>query len=406
MVNPDQRSVEEMLAGMSDQPRIGILTAGGDCPGLNAVIRGVVKSGMALGFQIVGFEQGFEGLVDPIRCRLLDHRNTAGILIQGGTILGSANRGKFGSKVGVDQLRKLPAELVAEVAETFQRFQLQGLICVGGDGSLSTAQQFHESGLPVVGVPKTIDNDLDCTAMTFGFDSAVDCAADALDRLHTTAASHGRVMVLEVMGRHAGWIALQAGIAGGADVILIPEIPWKFENIFAKIDLRRQMGKSFTMVVVAEGAHLPGGHAVTAEAQQTDRQTRLGGIGNRIASEIQERTGQEARCVVLGHLQRGGRPTTFDRSLATMYGAHAVRLIMQKKFGEMVSSDPPEIVSVPISRAIEKLRTVQPQSSAVQAARAMGISFGDHPRPMNPFVVVPPSGRRTAGSKSGPIGGP
>lgn len=373
--------------GRDSRPTIGILTSGGDCPGLNAVIRGAVKAGMALGYRIVGFEQGFEGLVDPVRFRYLDHRNTAGILIQGGTILGSTNRGRFGARVGVDQKRQLPDELIAQVGETFRRFGLEGLICVGGDGSLATAQQFHEAGLPVVGVPKTIDNDLGCTAFTFGFDSAVDCAVDALDRLHTTAASHSRVMVLEVMGRHAGWIALHAGIAGGADVILVPEMDWQYENVIAKIEYRRSLGKAFTLVVVAEGAHLPDGGIVALEQQPADRQVRLGGIGNEIATKLQALTGQEARCVILGHLQRGGRPTTFDRALATMYGAHAVRLVIERRFGEMVYSDPPEIGSVSISRAVESLRTVNPDGSAVQAARAMGISFGDSPVPVNPFKV-------------------
>lgn len=369
----------------NSKPTIGVLTSGGDCPGLNAVIRGVVKTGMALGYQILGFEQGFEGLVEPVRCRFLDHRNTAGILVQGGTILGSTNRGRFAARVGVDDVKKLPDELIEQVAATFRRYDLRGLICIGGDGSLTTANQFHQAGLPVVGVPKTIDNDLGCTAYTFGFDSAVDCAVDALDRLHTTAASHNRVMVLEVMGRHAGWIALHAGIAGGADVILLPEVSWNYDNIIAKIDYRRQLGKAFTLIVVAEGAKLPSGDAVALEAGQEDRQARLGGIGNAIAAELQQRTGQDARCVILGHLQRGGRPTTFDRALATMYGAHAVRLIVEQRFGEMVYSDPPEIYSTPISKAIESLRVVDPTGSAVQAARAMAISFGDSPIPVNPF---------------------
>ncbi|XZE53241.1 6-phosphofructokinase [Planctomycetaceae bacterium SH139] len=387
MFDPEVRLRNVPPEDPQQRPTIGILTSGGDCPGLNAVIRGVVKTGITQGYRIIGFEEGFEGLIEPVRCRILDHRNTAGILIQGGTILGSTNRGRFASRVGKDGRLELPPEIIDAVRQTFSRYDLAGLICVGGDGSLTTAQQFHEAGLPVVGVPKTIDNDLDCTAYTFGFDSAVACASDALDRLHTTAASHGRVMVLEVMGRHAGWIALHAGIAGGADVILIPEIEWEYENILAKIQARRGMGKSFTLVIVAEGAKLPSGLNVAQEQEQTDRQTRLGGIGNVIAAELQERCGQEVRCVVLGHLQRGGPPTTFDRALATMYGAHAVRLVIQKRFGEMVYSDPPEIFSVPILKAIDCLRTVHLDSSAVVAARAMGISFGDSLHPLNPFQL-------------------
>ncbi|MGI9472251.1 MAG: 6-phosphofructokinase, partial [Rubripirellula sp.] len=218
---------------LDDRPRIGILTSGGDCPGLNAVIRAVTKTGFWLGYQVIGFRQGFEGLIDPIQYEVLSPQSTAGILVQGGTILGSTNKGRFGARVGKDGRAELAPGLLDQVRDTFERFKLEGLIIVGGDGSLSTALQFHEAGLPVVGVPKTIDNDLSCTAYTFGFNSAVLCCSDALDRLHTTAASHGRVMVLEVMGRHTGWIALHGGIAGGGDVILIPEIPWTYENIVA-----------------------------------------------------------------------------------------------------------------------------------------------------------------------------
>ncbi len=243
----------------ADRPRIGILTSGGDCPGLNAVIRAVTKTGFWLGYQVVGFEKGFEGLIDPIRYRVLTPQNTAGILTEGGTILGSTNRGRFAARKGVDGRAELAPGILDQVRSTFETLQLEGLIVVGGDGSLSTALQFHEAGLPVVGVPKTIDNDLSCTAYTFGFNSAVLCCADALDRLHTTAESHGRVMVLEVMGRHTGWIALHGGIAGGADVILIPEVPWTYENIVAKIDERTALGRNFTLVVVAEGASYPDG---------------------------------------------------------------------------------------------------------------------------------------------------
>ncbi|MCA9248629.1 MAG: ATP-dependent 6-phosphofructokinase, partial [Planctomycetales bacterium] len=256
------------------QKRIGILTSGGDCPGLNAVIRGVVKSSHQLGYDCVGFLKGYEGLVDPVQYVPLSPKNTTGILNQGGTILGSTNKGRFAATVGVQDRLELDPVLMAGVQATYEQLGLHGLICVGGDGSLAVAQQFHEYGLPVVGVPKTIDNDLSATAFTFGFDSAVACATDALDRLHTTAASHERVLVLEVMGRHAGWIGLYAGIAGGGDVILIPEIPWTFENVCSKILERDQQGKKFTLVVVAEGAELPDGELVTAERRQDCRQTR------------------------------------------------------------------------------------------------------------------------------------
>ena len=358
------------------KPRVGILTAGGDCPGLNAVIRGVVKSANLHGYEVVGFLKGYEGLVDPVSFVPLTHKNTTGILSQGGTILGSTNKGRFAATVGVNDRVELDPELVAGVKTTVEQLNIHGLICVGGDGSLAVAQQFHENGIPVVGVPKTIDNDLSSTAFTFGFFSAVFCATDALDRLHTTAASHERVMVLEVMGRHAGWIALYAGIAGGGDVILIPEIPWTFEDVCQAIIRREQRGRKFTLVVVAEGAELPDKGLVTQEKSDMQRQVRLGGIGNYVGKEIERRLGKETRTVVLGHLQRGGNPTTFDRVLATQFGAHAVRLIVERKFGHMVTYQPPDMREVPILDAIT-LSTVCPTCSAVQAARALGICFGD-----------------------------
>jgi len=370
-----------------NERRIGILTSGGDCPGLNAVIRGAVKSADRLGCDMVGFLGGYEGLVDPVTFKPLNRANTSGILNQGGTILGSANKGRFAAVVGVSQRKELAPELLAEARTTVEQLDLQGLICVGGDGSLSIAQQLYEYGLPVVGVPKTIDNDLSATAFTFGFDSAVTCATDALDRLHTTAASHRRIMVLEVMGRHAGWIALHTGIAGGGDVILIPEIPWTVENVCEKILERDSRGKHFTLVVVAEGAKAPDGRLVTREAARDDRQTRLGGIGHLVAEEIEKRLLRETRVVVLGHLQRGGPPTTFDRVLATQFGAHAVRLVVQRQFGKMVCYRPPLINEVPIADAVNILSCVDPQGAAVQAARAMGISFGDSVPTDTPFRV-------------------
>jgi phosphofructokinase-like protein len=368
--------------------RIGILTGGGDCPGLNAVIRGAVKSADRLGYDVVGFLNGFEGLVDPVAYKPLDRKNTSGILHQGGTILGSTNKGRFTARAGISKRLEIPPELLAGAQTTVRQLGLCGLICVGGDGSLAIAQQLHESGIPVVGVPKTIDNDLSATAFTFGFDSAVACATDALDRLHTTAASHGRTMVLEVMGRHAGWIALHAGIAGGGDVILIPEIPWTYENVCHKILERERRGKNFTLVVVAEGAQSPDGHLVTREEDKDDRQTRLGGIGDLVGREIERRLLRETRVVVLGHLQRGGPPTTFDRVLATQFGAHAVRLVAQRHFGKMVCYHPPLIHDVPIIDAVNELSSVDPDGAAVQAARALGISFGDSPADEDPFHLA------------------
>ena len=379
------------------KPCVGVLTSGGDCPGLNAVIRAVVKSSERLGYQCVGFLKGYEGLVEPVSYMPLNARNTAGILTQGGTILGSTNKGRFSATIGEDQRVAIDPELLDQVAATVKQLSICGLICAGGDGSLAIAQQFHEHGIPVVGVPKTIDNDLGATAFTFGFDSAVDCATDALDRLHTTASSHERIMVLEVMGRHAGWIALHAGIAGGGDVILLPEISWTFDNICHKVLEREAAGKKFTLVVVAEGAHLPEQGLVTSGSNGERQQVRLGGIGVTVAEELSRRLHREVRTVVLGHLQRGGTPTTFDRVLATEYGAHAVRLVHEGRFGEMVCFRPPNMESVPIAEAIRQLSRVDPSRSIVLAARALGISFGDDASRGSP-LGAPCSGPAAAGT--------
>ena len=379
------------------KPTIGILTGGGDCPGLNAVIRAATKTAERLGYDCIGFLKGYEGLVDPVAYMPLDSRVTADILLKGGTILGSSNKGRFTAIVGAGERVRIDPDLLDRAALTVRQLGVAGLVCVGGDGSLAIAQQLHEHGIPVVGVPKTIDNDLGATAFTFGFDSAVATATDALDRLHTTAASHERVMVLEVMGRHAGWIALHAGIAGGGDVILLPEIPWTFDNVCRKILERESEGKRFTLVVAAEGAVLPGGGLVhEGDEPGKQRQVRLGGLGEIVGREIAVRLDRDVRTVVLGHLQRGGTPTAFDRMLATEFGAHAVRLVHEGRFGEMVCYQPPEIGSVSIAAAIRQLSTVDPHGSAVQAARALGIGFGDDADRGDPF-------RRGAASGGGGI---
>jgi 6-phosphofructokinase 1 len=357
--------------------KIGIVTGGGDCPGLNAVIRAVAKSASKRSWDTLGILGGYEGLLPPRKTVSLDYRRLDGLLARGGTILGTANRGKFSAKVGHGASRRLPTELLDGVKQGMEELGLSALVSIGGDGSLSIALQLFEHGIPIIGVPKTIDNDLEGTLMTFGFDSAVNCATDALDRLHSTAESHNRVMVLEVMGRYAGWIALYAGIAGGADVILIPEIHFNCESICTKIREREQHGKRFTLVIVAEGAKEKGGAMVTQAAPSTDREAHLGGIGAVITTEIEKLSGKETRCCVLGHLQRGGGPTPFDRLLCTVFGAEAVELIAAGNFGKMVAYQGSKIGAVTLSEAVGRLKTVPPEGSLVRTARALGICMGD-----------------------------
>jgi len=356
---------------------IGIVTGGGDCPGLNTVIRAVAKASAQRGWQCVGIRGGYEGLLEPRQIMPLDYQVLSGLLTRGGTILGTANRGKFSAKVGHGEGRALPTELLDGVKSGMEALGIHALVSIGGDGSLSIAQQLHAHGVRVVGVPKTIDNDLEGTMMTFGFDSAVACATDALDRLHSTAESHNRVMVLEVMGRYAGWIALYAGVSGGADVILIPELPFSYESISAKIVEREKHGKKFTLVVVAEGAKEKGGGFVTSGAETKVGEARLGGISAVVAAEIEKRTGQETRNCVLGHLQRGGSPTTFDRALCSMFGATAVELVAAGDFGKMVAHRGLQVGAVPLSEAVGKLKTVKLDGNLIRTARALGISLGD-----------------------------
>ncbi len=357
--------------------RIGVVTGGGDCPGLNAVIRAVAKASANRDWECVGVLGGCEGLLEPRRTIPLDYQILSGILPRGGTILGTANRGRFSAKVGHGENRALPKELLEGVKAGMDALGLFALVSIGGDGSLSIAQQLFEYGIPVVGVPKTIDNDLEGTLFTFGFDSAVSCATDALDRLHTTAESHNRVMVLEVMGRYDGWIALYAGVAGGADVILIPEIPFSYKSVCAKIQERENLGKKFTIIIVAEGAREKDGGFITSGAHSKTGEARLGGIGAIVSAEIEKCTGKESRVCVLGHLQRGGSPTTFDRALCSIFGATAVELVAAGEFGKMVAFTGPQVGSIKISDAIGKLKVVRPDGNLVRTARALGICFGD-----------------------------
>jgi ATP-dependent phosphofructokinase / diphosphate-dependent phosphofructokinase len=352
--------------------RIGVLTSGGDCPGLNAVLRGVAKAAGSRGWQVIGFLDGFEGLLPPARYMILDQTRTAGIMQQGGTILGTMSRGHFAAKIGAGEKARVPEEIIEKARQTITDLEIDALIVVGGDGSLSTALQLQEAGFQIVGVPKTIDNDLAATSITFGFNSAVDFVTEALDRLHTTAMSHKRAMVLEVMGRNAGWIAL---FAGGADIILLPEIPFEWEKVAEVVRQRDAAGYQTTMIVVAEGAKSKDGEQFYRK--NGDGEHRLGGIGEIATAELIKRTGKETRCCVLGHLQRGGAPTTVDRQLGMQFGVKAVQLIDQGKFGTMVSYQNSEACDVPIADAVNRLRLVDPNHQLVATAREIGISFGE-----------------------------
>ncbi|MEZ4424434.1 MAG: ATP-dependent 6-phosphofructokinase [Gemmatimonadota bacterium] len=360
--------------------RIAINTGGGDAPGLNAVIRAVTLSAIRRGWEVWGIHKGYNGLLDGdgdgvVR---LDRQAVRGITHLGGTILGTTNRGSplewperqpDGSVVKRDR--------TPEIVEAFRQRGWDALIAIGGDGSLKIAQRLHELGLQVVGVPKTIDNDLAATAATFGFFTAVDTATDALDKLHSTAEAHERVMVVELMGRHTGWIALFAGMAGTADVILIPEIPYRLDRVCASIEDRYARGRRFAIVAVAEGARALNEDAVFIETGRPDAADRYGGIAERLARQIAEHTGRETRSLVLGHLQRGGHPNAYDRLLSLRFGAAAVQMIADGHFGCMVALDPPEVKAVPIVDAIRELKRVPLGGDVIATARAQGICLGD-----------------------------
>ena len=360
--------------------RLALSTGGGDAPGLNAVIRAVVLSAHQRGWQTYGIERGFDGLLRPHDAGIikLDPDRVRGITHLGGTILGTTNRGNpfRWREAGPDGVEK-EVDRSDDLIAAFQASGFEALITIGGDGSLKIGYDLWQKGLPVVGVPKTIDNDVAGTVVTFGFDTAVATATEAIDKLHSTAESHERVMVVELMGRHAGWIALNSGIAGSADVILIPEIPFDIEVVCAKIREREARGRKFSIVVVAEGAVPKGGTLQLVERRGVGTVDRLGGIASLVAKEIQERTGKETRSIVLGHIQRGGSPTTFDRLLALRFGAAAVRAVAAGAWGTMVALQPPTIVRVPMVDVIGKAKPVMPDSDTVLTAREIGISFGD-----------------------------
>ena len=353
--------------------KIGVLTGGGDAPGLNAVIRAVVKAGCNAGMEVIGLEDSFDGLLDPARSRPMTPHDVTGILRLGGTILGTTNRGNPFEYPTTDG----KADYSDRVVETFAKMRLDALVVIGGDGTLAIAHQFYLKGIPVVGVPKTIDNDIVGTTSCFGFDTAVSFASDAIDRLHTTAEAHKRIMVVEVMGRYAGWIALHAGIAGGADVILIPEIAYDLERVAARIRERDEWGARFSIVVVAEGAKPVGGTHTLRSAARPGVVERLGGVGAQVAEALQEMTGKESRHVVLGHLQRGGSPTPFDKVLATRFGAKAVELVRRGVFGRMVATNPPDIVHIPLSDVVGRCKTVPLDYDLLSTARSLGVSLGD-----------------------------
>ena len=360
---------------MSSIQRIGVLTGGGDAPGLNAVIRAVVKSACNSGIECIGLEDSFDGLIETGRSRVLTPRDVRGIMRLGGTILGTVNRGNpFAHPIETSDGTR---DYSARVVEMFHKMGIDALVCIGGDGTLAIAHQFHQLGIPLVGVPKTIDNDIVGTTNCFGFDSAVDFATDAIDRLHTTAEAHRRIIVVEVMGRYAGWIALYAGVAGGADAILIPELPFDLERVAAKLGERDRLGAHFSIVVVAEGAIPKGGRLALLEEATLGRAERLGGIGAKVADVLGRLTGKETRSVVLGHLQRGGAPTSFDRILATRFGGKAVELIRQGDFGKMVAFAPPDIIGRPLEEVVGKTRTVPLDFDVLLTAKALGIAFGD-----------------------------
>lgn len=359
--------------------RIGVLTGGGDCPGLNAVLRAVVKTAVNdYGMEVLGIKDGYKGLVEE-ELIPLGIEQVAGILPKGGTILGTTNRDSpFRYRVRINN-QDVYLDKSDQAIDVIKRNGLEALIVIGGDGTLTIAQKFFEKGIKIVGVPKTIDNDISATDVTFGFDTAVTTATEAIDKLHTTAESHHRVMIVEVMGRDAGWIALHAGLAGGADVILIPEIPFTIEKVCAKIKERDDRGRRFSIVVAAEGAVPFGGEQVTSGINEGNiyNPVKLGGIGKFVQEKITEYSGQETRVTVLGHLQRGGSPTPFDRILATRYGSAAVHALAREENAVMVCLKGQEVITVPLKDAIEQLKRVPIKGDLVKTAKSVGISFGE-----------------------------
>ncbi len=357
--------------------RIAVLTGGGDAPGLNAVIRAVVKTAVLVyGCEVLGVRDGYDGFISEGGVFPLDLGSVRGILPRGGTILGTANRGNpFARKVTRDG-RETILDVSGEIVSAIRKLELDALVVIGGDGTLHSAMEMGAKGVPVIGVPKTIDNDIGGTEVTFGFDTALTIATEALDRLHTTAEAHHRAMVLELMGRDAGFIALHSGVSGGADVILIPEIPFTFGAVLRKVRERAEGGSHFSLLAISEGARPVGGEEVYSRGGDAVYVPRLGGIGQQVGKYIEDQ-GFESRVTVLGHLQRGGSPTAFDRWLATRYGAAAVRTAAAGGFGRMVALRDGKVVDIPLEEALAVPRRVDVEGDAVATARGIGISFGD-----------------------------
>ena len=356
--------------------RIGILTGGGDCPGLNAVIRGVAKPAHDHGLTVLGIQDGFEGLVNGKAIELYN-KDVSGILAQGGSILGSSNKGDpFHWPEKVEGKIKI-MDRSDKAMKNYEAWNLDAIIAIGGDGTMHISNRLSEMGMNIVGVPKTIDNDLEATDQTFGHDSAVFVVSEALDRLHTTASTHHRVMVIEVMGRYAGWIALHGGLAGGADIILVPEIPFDWEAVYDKVEQRHMQGKRFSLVCVAEGAKAKDGEMIikAKDIKRTDP-IQLGGIAEYVSKKISDNTELETRYTVLGHLQRGGSPTPYDRILSTRFGTYAIELAIKKKYGRMVALKGSDITSVKIEEAIRKQKLVTRTNQTLKTAVAVGVSFG------------------------------
>jgi ATP-dependent phosphofructokinase / diphosphate-dependent phosphofructokinase len=380
---------------MTSIRRIAINTGGGDAPGLNAVIHAAVHAAEKAGVEMLGIREGYDGLLEPrdfpdggvVR---LDRRMVHGISHLGGTILGTTNRGDpFARPTQQADGSVQTLDRSDEVLARLRDRGVDALIAVGGDGSLGIAQRFADKGLRVVGVPKTIDNDLEATVQTFGFDTAVQFATECIDRLHSTAASHRRILVVEVMGRYAGWIALHSGLAGRADAILIPELPYSLEVVAEHLRRKQNFARSYAIVVVAEGAKPIGGQ-LSVVAREQGREVQLGGIGEQVAHELRDRTGKETRVAVLGHIVRGGSPSSTDRNLGLALGAAAVRALLNGEHSVMMAINPPNLVSVPLAKAVSRMKTVPLDSWAINTARALDISFGDGLR----LETVPPQGAR------------